>query len=87
MSTLCCGTCGNTLPITEFYKDPRRATKHKKDCKTCLKAARKGNPVINRYDRQRKRKMLEDPIKRAIYNGRRKELRDNKRVHHMQHGA
>jgi hypothetical protein len=87
MRTLCCGTCGETKPETEFFADPRRATKRKGNCKTCLKLARQGNPLINKYDRQRKRAMYDDPDKRSKYNARRKEIRDNKRVHHLQHGA
>lgn len=83
---LCCEKCGQDKPDTEFYNDPRRKSGHKKDCKACMKLARRGNPAVNNYDRIRKAAMYEDPLKRSLYNAQRKKRRDSKRVQASKRG-
>lgn len=38
-----CGTCGESLPVDEFYKDGKDSdgnVKRRRDCKQCYKGAR-----------------------------------------------
>lgn len=61
MSEKRCFKCGETKPLTDFYKHPRMADGHVNKCKTCNKSDvwhhRKDNiERIREYDRERSKR-------------------------------
>ena len=76
MASLLCATCDRWKEPTEFYSDPRSATKRKKDCKVCYNQKRAHNPTTKEYDRKRKAEKYADPKWRKAFNEKRKKRRE-----------